>query len=70
MHKEKSLLINWHNDFISNDASLLHMVQVRLFHLKTYIRGQKGADKTTKRVRTTLEFTYDEWLENNHCNVI
>ena len=47
-------------DFISNDASLLHMVQVRLFHLKTYIRDQQGADKTAKRVRTTLEFTYDD----------
>lgn len=70
MHKEKSLLVKWHNDFISNDASLLHMVQVREFHLKTYIRDQQGADKTAKKVRTTLEFTYDKWLENYHCNVI
>lgn len=70
VHKEKSLLVNWHNDFISNDASLLHMVQVRLFHLKTYISEVKKVQIKQPRVRTTLEFTYDEWLENNHCNVI
>lgn len=68
--KRKTFIIKWHNDSISNDASLLYMVQVRLFHFKTYIRDQKGSEKIARIVRSTLGFTYDELLENNNCNGI
>lgn len=68
--KRKTFVVKWHNDSISNDASLLYMVWVRLLHFKTYIRDQKGSEKIARIVRSTLGFTYDEWLENNNCNSI
>lgn len=58
--KRKTFIVKWHNDSISNGASLLYMVQVRLFHFKTYIRDQKGSEKIVRIVRSTLGFTYDE----------
>lgn len=35
-----------------------------------HIRDQKDSEKTGRTVRSTLRFTYDEWLGNNNCNGI